>query len=348
MNETVTTFTTIPVNPYYSNGENIPDIIYFYLVIQLTIICFQIYKQCNNHHSTQGFASQNRCCNDWKLKYINFSIVKSICVISTIISIIAYSLTISRYDSMNEQIYLFTIVYGNYIVQVCDNSIFILGYRALHKKTITNRFIVAYVIYIVIFMSLSWLPIYIILPYVSVDETNSFIQIYMQNGTNIYSYANILYNLYFTVEFIKIIYFYHRNLYNTSQSTYIIAVKCLIHCITSNTGILILNYYNVNSNETSCTYIFILTMSMNILFNISIEKKTSALYRSIITVVYSIHKVGSEISSKKSVSLNNSTKSVMKIEDVVRRTESFVILHNSTRNIEVVSCNLEDLSECNI
>jgi hypothetical protein len=125
-------------------------------------------------------------------------------------------------------------------------------------------------------------------PYVNIDESNLFVQKYVDNGVTITTYANILYNLWFSIEFGKIIYYYHKNDKKISKLTYTISVKCIIHCFTSNLGLLIFNYYDIDTIDASLIYIFILTLSMNVLFNFNITRKMNGLFTKAIYVINSI------------------------------------------------------------
>jgi hypothetical protein len=272
----------------YWFGENIPTINYIFLIFS----CFYYSMKVLYLFYTKKSIMKYVTCGQWvdgdirsPNKFGMCSEIKIVCITAGIINIIANILSMAVYPNYNEQVFLFIIVYGNYIVQLCDNSIFYFGYRALHKNTITNRFTYLCLSYTIIFMSLSWLPIYLILPYIESDSSSVFIQIYENNATNIYTYSNIAYNLFFTVEFTKIIYYYQHNEKNISLTTYIIAVKCIIHCFTSNFAILLLDYYDVNSVEISVIYIFILAISMNTLFNFSIIQKMDIVYRTVVSII---------------------------------------------------------------
>ena len=262
----------------YSFGDRTPMINYFFL---LCILFFPIVKVIYLINTKQSIIENFQC--------VKFTEINFICTTTLIINTIGNIIAISIYPNINEQACLFIIGYGNYIVQLCDNSIFYFAYKSLHKKTITSKFTYLCLLYIFVFMTLSWLPIYVIVPYVNNTKSNLFVKIYVDNGLTITTYANILYNLYFSLEFIKIIYFYHKNNKNISQITYTVSVKCIIHCFSSNIGLLIFNYYEVNSIDGSLIYIFILTLSMNILFNFNITQKMNGLYKKAIYIINSIH-----------------------------------------------------------
>ena len=285
----------------YWFGDGVPLINYFFLLLIFFYYFTKIFYLVHHKKSITKHIRIGTC-----------SEIKIVCIISVVINIIANIVSILIYPVIDEQACLFIIVYGNYIVQICDNSIFYFGYKALHKNTITRKFTLLFVVYTIIFMSLSWLPIYIIIPYIDIDETNVFIQIYVNNGTNIYTYSNILFNLFFTIEFTKIVYYFRNNKKHISQTTYIIAVKCITHCFTSNFGILLLNYYNVNSIETSVIYIFILSTSMNIIFNFSVVQKLESLYMTTMSIKQSIQSINiiESIQSLQSINVIESTKSL--------------------------------------
>ena len=198
--------------------------------------------------------------------------IKIVCLTSGIIHIIVNIVAIATYPVINEQACLFIIGYGNYLVQLCDNCIFYFGYNAIYKNKLTKKFTCLCIIYTIVLLSLSWLPLYTILPYVQINRT-AYVEVYVNNGSNLYMYANILYNLFFKIEFLRIVYYYHRNENNISPITYKIAGKCLIHCFTSIFAVVLLNSYHIKSVESSIVYIFILSTSMNVLFNFSITQK---------------------------------------------------------------------------
>ena len=286
MNET--SISEIRIIQSYWYGENIPIINYIFLILSCFYYSVKVLYLFYTKKSIINYVTcGQRVDGDLRspIKFGTCNEIKFVCITAGIINIIANVLSIVVYPTNNEQAFLFIIIYGNYIVQLCDNSIFYFGYRAMHKNTITNRFTYLCASYTIIFMSLSWLPLYLILPYVESDSSSVFIQIYVNNATNIYTYSNIAYNLFFTVEFAKILYYYHYNEKNISLTTYIISVKCTIHCFTSNFAILLLDYYNVNSVEISVIYIFILTISMNILFNFSILQKIDILYKTVVSII---------------------------------------------------------------
>ena len=272
MNNTYLSESPLQVEPSYWFGDGVPFINYIFLSL-----IFIFYFAKVNKSIIEQFPCET------------YSEVQIVCMTSGIINIIANILSLITYPTINDQSCLFIVGYGNYVVQICDNSIFYFGYKALHNNIITNKFSIFCVMYTIVFMSLSWLPIYVILPYVNVDATSEVIQLYVNNGTNIYTYSNILYNAFLTIEFLKIVYYFHHHENNNiSQITYTVAVKCIIHCFTSNFAILLLNYYNVNSVATSIIYITILSTSMNILFNFGIVKKVDRVYRTVMSVVYSV------------------------------------------------------------
>ena len=271
------------ITPNYSFGQGSPIINYFFL---LCIIFFPIVKLLYYIYTKQPIIEI--------FKYVKFTEINFICNTTIIINTIGNIIAISTYPIINEQACVFIIGYGNCIVQLCDNGIFYFGYKALYKKNITRKFTYFCLFYIFVFMVLSWLPIYIIVPYINNDESNSFVQIYVHNGVTITTYSNILYNLWFSLEFIKIIYYYHKNDKTISPLTYTISVKCIIHCITSNFGLLLFNYYEVDSIDASLIYIFILTISMNVLFNFNISQKINRFYKKAIYMMNSIH-VGENI-----------------------------------------------------
>lgn len=117
----------------------------------------------------------------------------------------------------------------NWFCQVSDNAIFYLGYAAC-TQFVPKWKTYAVLAYVFVVMSILWVPTYCINPFITDTNSTDYIEIYYTPGLLIYTWGNILYNGYFTVEFILILYRVHvLKAKEYSSAAQVMSIKCIIH-----------------------------------------------------------------------------------------------------------------------
>lgn len=114
------------------------------------------------------------------------------------------------------------------IVQFGDNFMFFWRFLAVVPKTSRLKKAVIYA-YIIVIITLLWVPTYTIVPFFYDTNSVSFNNVYYWT-LEIQIYGNLAYNFYFSVEFGHILYkIYFDPTFKYSNQVYNISVKSIIH-----------------------------------------------------------------------------------------------------------------------
>jgi hypothetical protein len=130
----------------------------------------------------------------------------------------------------------------NWFTQIADNHIFYLGYKAA-THIVPKWKSIAVRAYIAIIMSASWVLTYTICPFFVDTNSEAFTNYYYTPGRLLYTWGSVLYNFYFTIEFVMIM--YRVKVLGSKQHSLpaqIISIKCIVHFFTS-TGAILQLYY---------------------------------------------------------------------------------------------------------
>ena len=124
----------------------------------------------------------------------------------------------------------------NWFSQVADNLVFYLGYAAAtHSVPKWKQIFVA--VYIIVVLSISWMTTYTVNPFFVNTNSETYTRNFFIPGQLVYTWGNVLYNFYFTIEFTLILYRVHvqgRKQY--SKAAQIISIKCIIHFFSRYSG----------------------------------------------------------------------------------------------------------------
>ena len=117
----------------------------------------------------------------------------------------------------------------NWFSQLADNLVFYLGYAAASRSVPRWKQVFAGV-YTIVVMSISWVTTYTVNPLIVDTNSDAYTANFFVPGQLIYTWGNVLYNLYFTIEFSQILYRVHAlGSKQYSKAAQIISVKCIIH-----------------------------------------------------------------------------------------------------------------------
>ena len=117
----------------------------------------------------------------------------------------------------------------NWFSQLADNLVFYLGYAAASRSVPRWKQVLVGV-YIIVVMSIPWMTTYTVNPLIVDTNSDSYTTNFFIPGQLIYTWGNVLYNLYFTIEFTQILYRVHvQGSKQYSKAAQIISVKCIIH-----------------------------------------------------------------------------------------------------------------------
>ena len=158
------------------------------------------------------------------------------------------------------------------IVLLCDNYMFYKSYAAVVKVQPWKRNLIH--IYVWIILILTWLPKWTILPFFTTDENPQYVEAY-DILDRISYYGNIVYNFYFTVQFIRVLVIITHNISNSTSKrsndrTKILIIKGMGHCITSSLAAL-LRTSNTTQTANFPIWIFMLLVGLQLWFNSRIE-----------------------------------------------------------------------------
>ena len=85
-------------------------------------------------------------------------------------------------------------------------------------------------VYIIVVMSISWMTTYTVNPLIVDTNSDAYTARFFIPGQLVYTWGNILYDLYFTIEFCQIVYRVHvLGSKQYSRAAQIISVKCIVH-----------------------------------------------------------------------------------------------------------------------
>jgi len=179
----------------------------------------------------------------------------------------------SIYSNPAETALFYDFIYGGVafaVIQLCDNYLCVNRYRAVVRKIPTWKMITIQS-YIIIVLTSTWLPAYTIVPFFYDTNSNTFWIVY-NNLLLIQGWGAVLFNFYFTLEFVV---FLQRanfrspaNISSRVSRNKLIAVKSIIHCITSSVANLIAMYFLV---EGALVYIISIPLGLHFLFNCKTE-----------------------------------------------------------------------------
>jgi len=156
------------------------------------------------------------------------------------------------------------------VIQLSDNFLFLNRYKAVMKKIPEwkDNAIKGYIFFI---LTITWLPAYTIAPYFVDTNSREFWACY-KVMLSIQGWGSIVFNFFFTVEFLM---FLKRsrasNCLPTSKAdrrNNRIAMKSIIHCMTSSGANFAANYSLV---ECTLVYLIVIPAGLHILFNSKIE-----------------------------------------------------------------------------
>jgi len=155
------------------------------------------------------------------------------------------------------------------VIQLCDSYIFFNRFKAVQKiPAWENRLIHAYIWLILI---LTWLPEYTFVPFFWDTNSLSFANFY--NVTSpIYQWGVLTYNILFSGKFSWILWKNYSAIAKTNTSssrrTRLVAIKSLVHCVTSSAASLI----SMNCGMIGVVlYPSIIVLSLHFIFNFKIE-----------------------------------------------------------------------------
>jgi len=158
----------------------------------------------------------------------------------------------------------------NLTIQLCDNYLFLDRFKAVRK--VPRWKVICIHMWIWVVITVPWFPTYVIIPFFYDTNSDTFIFV---NGyvLPICCWATIAYNSYFTGEFANVLYKAGRvskGVSNTSQSkkVKIIAMKSILHCMTSSAANIFYAYVPVLGVLIYC---IMLIFACHFLFNFKIE-----------------------------------------------------------------------------
>ena len=158
------------------------------------------------------------------------------------------------------------------IVLLCDNFMFYKSYAVVVKVQSWKRHLIH--TYVWIILILTWLPKWTILPFFVTEGDTSYVAAFFYLDQISY-YGNIVYNFYFTVQFVRVLMIItHHDSHNSSRKstsrTVTLIMKGIGHCITSSLAALLRNL-DTNQKAGFPIWIFILVVGLQLWFNSKIE-----------------------------------------------------------------------------
>ena len=169
-----------------------------------------------------------------RLKFKPVRICTDIAAMSTLISSILVLIHMQSPNKKSNAVICELMVTGllNWFTQLADNTVFYLGYAAATHNVAKWKLWVV-IAYGVVVMSISWMPTYTINPVFVDTNSTAYFNAYYTPGQLIYTWGNVLYNLYFTGEFAIILYkVYYLKIKQYSQAAQIVSIKCILHFFT--------------------------------------------------------------------------------------------------------------------
>jgi hypothetical protein len=111
-----------------------------------------------------------------------------------------------------------------------DNAMFYLGYAAA-TMYVPRWKKIAVAVYTFTVMTL-WMTTYTVNPLAVDTNSTEYLDTFYTVSLLIYTWGNVIYNIYFTIEFIIILYrVYHMQSKQYSKTAIAIAQKCILHCL---------------------------------------------------------------------------------------------------------------------
>ena len=185
------------------------------------------------------------------MKYDSVRIFADICNIACILSSVCIIIIQNtKYDKVQMSILFDFLFCGIFTatIQLCDNYMFYNRFVAVSKPPQWKKNIIH--CYIIVALTLSWLPNYTVIPFIY--NTNS--PHYNQYYTNVLFFqfiSTFVYNLYFTFQFGRILYESHYRIRPYSANTKLIAIKSIVHFFTR-----LVFYKHFNSINVQSIFIF--------------------------------------------------------------------------------------------
>ena len=166
------------------------------------------------------------------MKYDSVRIFADICNIACILSSVCIIIIQNtKYDKVQMSILFDFLFCGlfNATIQLCDNYMFYNRFVAVSKPPRWKKNIIH--CYIIVPLILLWLPNYTVTPFFYNTNLSNYYIFYMC-ALVIQNVCTIIYNLYFTFQFGRILYESHYRIRQYSTKTKLIAIKSIVHCIT--------------------------------------------------------------------------------------------------------------------
>ena len=120
----------------------------------------------------------------------------------------------------------------NWVCQLSDHAMFYLGFAAAKRYVHAWKKYSA-IAYVVIILSLTWVPIYTICPFFVDTNSDAFASWYYTPGRLALVWGKIVYNLVLSYEFVQILYRVHvKKSKQYSSTAQAISIKYIIHFLT--------------------------------------------------------------------------------------------------------------------
>lgn len=211
-----------------------------------------------------------------RTKYNSVRVQTELATIAALIAGILFLILKFHRTSSTADAFLFDFLYiGLFplIVQLCDNYMFYSRLRAVSQVRIWKQRLIH--LYIFLILSVTWFPIYSIVPFFYDTNGVDFAYYYFIT-LSIQVWGTVAYNFYFTFEFSMILRSISTGkasqteaLRRISTLRAIISFKSIIHCITSSLASLVYLYFPEVGNPV---YTILIICAMHILFNSKVEK----------------------------------------------------------------------------
>jgi hypothetical protein len=212
-----------------------------------------------------------------KTKYNSVRVQTELATIAALVAgILFLILKFNRNSSSTSDAFLFDFLYTGLfplIIQLCDNYMFYSRLKAVTRVRIWKQRLIH--LYIFLILSVTWFPIYSIVPFFYDTNAEKFAYYYFIT-LSIQVWGTVAYNFYFTFEFSMILRSISTGkasqteaLGRISTLRAIISFKSIIHCITSSLASLIYLYIPKVGNPV---YVIMIVFAMHILFNSKVER----------------------------------------------------------------------------
>lgn len=167
----------------------------------------------------------------YKFKAVRIAV--DICAVGTILTGIFMLLALHNDDPYYFVIFIdfgLEFIAGT-MTQLPDNFIFLLGYLNSKKKKQSAWILRLTILYAVVVLYLTWIPSYTIYPFFFNCNSADYFQYFTTIGQSyIFSYGGLLYNVVFTVYFVKVLYDVNiRRAVRITKQGQLFAIKCILH-----------------------------------------------------------------------------------------------------------------------